>query len=115
MDSSVWRRPEDEPEDRQMCNILGQESMVCDTIICNIPYFRDAKIWIDLFASPEAGESYGADVVVAWMPAELIPPVPDEYRKRAAESAQQPEPAAPAAQPEGAGRWAAWLKKILHR
>jgi hypothetical protein len=121
MDSSVWRRPEDEPEDKQLCNIAGRHGLSCTMIVCNIPYFRDTKVWMDLFATMEAGEAYGADVVVAWMPAELIPPVPADFFKTRTQGTQEQElslsenESCPLSAQPTQSRWRTWLKKVLHR
>lgn len=125
MANSVWRRPEDEPADRQVCNIASCQGFLCTFIVCNVPYFREAKAWIDLFATKEAGEIYKADTVTAWMPAELIPPLPDEFmrvaeavRQREAdadEEKQKAETTAPTAKQEVRHRWKNWLYAVLHR
>ena len=111
MDNSIWRRPQDEPEDRQACNIATCDGMLCSVIVCNIPYFRGAKAWIDLFATTEAGDTYPSDMVSAWMPADLIPPVPPEFLATAEAAQVQKERAAAA--PESARK--PWWKKFWHR
>lgn len=77
MAETIWHRVTEEPLDRQLCNIKGSGNV----ILCSLPYLSDAQGWFDLFATPEAGAAYlrtNGDVI-AWMPAELIPDVPDDF------------------------------------
>ena len=114
MDNSIWRRPQDEPADRQRCNIVLCGGMLCSVIVCNIVYVREWKGWIDLFAAKQQGDVYPANTVSAWMPAELIPPVPAEFLV-AAEAAQlRKEEEAQAATQKPESGWRTWFK-FLHR
>lgn len=116
MDQIIWRRPQDEPADRQPCNIVQCDGL-CNYIVCNISYFRESKAWVDLFATGEAGEAYEAKNVTAWMPADLIPQIPDELVKehRARQEDGVPCQAwAEIAEPRWK-LWRRWIKKVLHR
>lgn len=75
-DEQVWFRAKDvEPEDNQMCHIIGGNDMM----ILNVPYKKGGG-WLNIFATPEAGALYTVDRgVVAWSPAGILPMPPDEW------------------------------------
>jgi len=72
---AVWNRAKDvEPEDNQVCHILGNEM-----ILLNIPY-KKGHGWLNILATPEAGALYTVEGgVVAWTVAGSFPLPPDEW------------------------------------
>jgi len=74
-DCMHWRLLKDEkPDNKQSCWIRGEREM----ILGGVHYDAGSGYFIDLFATPEAGECYSAENgILAWMPAEDIPNLPD--------------------------------------
>ncbi len=71
-----WRLLKNEkPANKQFCWIRGEREM----IVGGVHYDANSGYFIDLFATPEAGECYSeSNGIIAWMPQEGIPPLPDE-------------------------------------
>jgi len=64
-----WNSVDVEPEDKQFCHIRGESAWV----LTHIMYSRDLRAWVDLFATPEAGASYGKESgICAWVDASAV-------------------------------------------
>ena len=72
--SLKWNKFEDiEPKDKQECYLANE--MFEGFLVGPIVYVKDAKGWIDIFATPEAGALYNVENGVAyWIEAKAILP-----------------------------------------
>ena len=66
------------PDDNQICWITSTKGLSCSMIVGPIVYKKDAKGWLDLFATREAGSIYETDVVTHWTEEENINAPEDE-------------------------------------
>lgn len=71
-----WFDPKDKlPEDGQECLLLSKSEGLISVAVCGpIEYSAAHGFWIDLFASPEAGEVITKNLVAKWTLWELIKP-----------------------------------------